>query len=243
MQDGRYEEVYSPYLNDEHVRLITLGGVGWKEALNSVHHDIIIPYKHYNLYENLKHHPDYYLVLESRTFALFIRKEVYHRIKNLQEFQRISLNFIKIFFGTHKLIGLKNEKGLIIFFLFLLFVSFSYAENLKAGIKRNEYPDYLEMVNLSAEQREKVLRIRNEENFVLKPLTLDIESKERGLELLNSLQCKTFDFECKKKLKLDIEQRQMEYNEALRKINQKKNYYKLRYRNVLTREQDYKIQK
>lgn len=135
------------------------------------------------------------------------------------------------------------KKGLIIFFLFLLFVSFSYAENLKAGIKRNEYPDYLEMVNLSAEQREKVLRIRNEENFVLKPLTLDIESKERGLELLNSLQCKTFDFECKKKLKLDIEQRQMEYNEALRKINQKKNYYKLRYRNVLTREQDYKIQK
>ena len=81
LQDGRYEEVYSPYLNDEHVRLITLGGVGWKEALNSVHHDIIIPYKHYNLYENLKHHPDYYLVLESRTFALFIRKEVYHRIK------------------------------------------------------------------------------------------------------------------------------------------------------------------
>ena len=135
------------------------------------------------------------------------------------------------------------KKGLIIFFLFLLFVSFSYAENLKAGIKRNEYPDYLEMVNLSAEQREKVLRIRNEENFVLKPLTLDIESKERGLELLNSLQCKTFDFECKKKLKLDIEQRQMEYNEALRKINQKKNYYKLRYRNVLTREQDYAIQK
>ena len=135
------------------------------------------------------------------------------------------------------------KKSLIIFFLFLLFVSFSCAENLKAGIKRNEYPDYLEMVNLSAEQREKVLRIRNEENFVLKPLTLDIESKERGLELLNSLQCKTFDFECKKKLKLDIEQRQMEYNEALRKINQKKNYYKLRYRNVLTREQDYKIQK
>ena len=135
------------------------------------------------------------------------------------------------------------KKGLIIFFLFLLFVSFSYAENLKAGIKRNEYPDYLEMVNLSAEQREKVLRIRNEENFVLKPLTLDIESKERGLELLNSLQCKTFDFECKKKLNLDIEQRQAEYNEALRKINQKKNYYKIRYRNILTREQDYKIQK
>ena len=129
-----------------------------------------------------------------------------------------------------------------VIFIFLAF-SFANAENLKAGIKRNEYSDYLEMVDLSAEQREKVLRIRNEENFVLKPLTLDIESKERGLELLNSLQCKTFDFECKKKLNLDIEQRQMEYNEALRKINQKKNYYKIRYRNILTREQDYKIQK
>ncbi len=129
-----------------------------------------------------------------------------------------------------------------VIFIFLAF-SFANAENLKAGIKRNEYSDYLEMVDLSAEQREKVLRIRNEENFVLKPLTLDIESKERGLELLNSLQCKTFDFECKKKLNLDIEQRQAEYNEALRKINQKKNYYKIRYRNILTREQDYKIQK
>ena len=129
----------------------------------------------------------------------------------------------------------------LLFFIPLIF-SFACAENLKAGIMRNDYQDYLEMVNLSAEQREKILRIRNEENYVLKPLTLDIEAKERGLELLNSLQCKTFDFECKRKLKLDIEQRQMEYNEALRKINQKKNYYKLRYRNILTREQDYIIQ-
>lgn len=135
------------------------------------------------------------------------------------------------------------KKFFLLAFLVFTIFSFANAENIKAGISRNEYQDYLEMVDLSPEQREKVLRIRNEENFVLKPLTLDIESKERGLELLNSLQCKTFDFECKRKLKLDIEQRQIEYNEALRKINQKKNYYKIRYRNVLTREQDCTIRK
>lgn len=136
-------------------------------------------------------------------------------------------------------------KNLFLLFLFVFAIcSVCFADDsLKAGIKRNEYADYLEMIDLSAEQRESVLRIRNEENFVLKPLTLDIESKERALELLNSLQCKTFDFECKNKLKLDIEQRQVEYAEALRKINQKKSYYKLRYRNLLTREQDYKIRK
>ena len=39
-----------------------------------------------------------------------------------------------------------------------------------------------------------------------------------------------------------MEARENEQNEALRKIYQKKQYYKLRYRNVLTREQDIKIQ-
>ncbi len=129
-----------------------------------------------------------------------------------------------------------------LFFLFFFFISFAFAQNLKAGIEKKDYQDYLETVNLTPEQREKILQIRTEENFILKPLSLNAEAKERGLELLNSLQCSFFDFECKQKLKLDIEQRQMEYDEALRQITQKKNYYKIRYRNILTREQDYQIQ-
>lgn len=81
LQDGRYEEVYDTSLNDEYVKSISLGALGWREMFDSIHHDIVIPYKHFALYEHLKEHPDYYLVLESRTFALFIRKDVYHRIK------------------------------------------------------------------------------------------------------------------------------------------------------------------
>lgn len=81
LQDGRYEEVYPLYLNDEYAKIITLGAIGWKEKLDSIHHDIIIPYKVSALYENLKNHPDYFLIMESRTFALFIRKDVYFKIK------------------------------------------------------------------------------------------------------------------------------------------------------------------
>ena len=104
--------------------------------------------------------------------------------------------------------------------LFILIFPFSvFAENvsLKAGIESNDYSDYLEMVDLTPKQRKQILRIRNEENYVLRPLTLS-------------------------KLKDDIAQREEEHKEALRKIYQKKQYYKLRYRNVLTREQDIKIQ-
>ncbi len=81
LQDGRYEEVYPVGLNDDYVKVISLGAVGWREKLDSIHHDIIIPYKHYAMYEHLKYHPDYFLILESRTFALFIRKDVYRKIK------------------------------------------------------------------------------------------------------------------------------------------------------------------
>lgn len=135
------------------------------------------------------------------------------------------------------------KKAILPVLLFFIIVLCSYAENLKAGIQSDNFVDYFETVNLTPAQREQILRIRNEENFVLKPLTLDIESKERGLEFLGTLQCRTFDFECKKKLRADIEQREAERKEILRQISQKKNYYGIRYKNVLTREQYIKIQK
>ncbi len=135
------------------------------------------------------------------------------------------------------------KKKTVLIIAVILSASICFAQNLKAGIETGSYSDLLESVNLTPEQRQKILRIRNEEDAVLKPLTLDIESKERGLELLNSLQCKTFDFECKDRLKEDIAQREAEKKEILRKINQKKNYYRIRYRNILTREQDIQIQK
>ena len=81
LQDGRYEEVYPPNLNDEYVKIITTGAIGWEEKFNSIHHDAVITYKNYNLYENLKKNPDYYHIIESKSYALFIRKDVYERIK------------------------------------------------------------------------------------------------------------------------------------------------------------------
>lgn len=134
------------------------------------------------------------------------------------------------------------KKSLILIFLLMFALPVS-AQSLKGSIDKGDYSDYLEMVELSETQRAQILRIRNEENFVIRPLALDIESKERGLEFLKSLKCDMFDTKCKARLKEDIEEREFEYNELIRKTNQKKNYYKLRYRNVLTREQDIKIQK
>ena len=98
------------------------------------------------------------------------------------------------------------------------------------------------MVDLTPKQRKQILRIRNEENYVLRPLTLDMEAKEEGSTLIDRFVCDFFDFECKAKLRDSLEARKNAQNEALRKIYQKKQYYKLRYRNVLTREQDIKIQ-
>lgn len=135
------------------------------------------------------------------------------------------------------------KKKIIFLVCFLLIASAGFTESLKGGIGKNDYSDYLETVNLTAKQREQILKIRNEENYVLRPLVLEIHSKERGLEFLSNLRCDFFDSDCKKRLKEDIELREFEKNELLRKINQKKNYYRIRYRNILTREQDIQIQK
>lgn len=82
LQDGRYEEVYNLELNDDYVKTIVLGAMGWKNKLKEIHHDSIIVYKNTPIYELLKDEvPDYYLIMESDTFALFIRKEVYKKIK------------------------------------------------------------------------------------------------------------------------------------------------------------------
>lgn len=136
----------------------------------------------------------------------------------------------------------------IIIFLCILLSSlqFAYAAeeaSFSAGIKKDEFFDYLETVDLTTEQRRKIIDIRKEEKDIIMPFVLDVHSKERGLEFLNSLQCDMFDFDCKRRLKEDIDQRILERNEAQRKLLQKKNYYKLRYRNILTREQNLKLKK
>ena len=135
------------------------------------------------------------------------------------------------------------KRALVVLFIFIFpFSVFAENVSLKAGIESNDYSDYLEMVDLTPKQRKQILRIRNEENYVLRPLTLDMEAKEEGSTLIDRFVCDFFDFECKAKLRDSLEARENEQNEALRKIYQKKQYYKLRYRNVLTREQDIKIQ-
>ncbi|MCD8024925.1 MAG: hypothetical protein LUE64_05275 [Candidatus Gastranaerophilales bacterium] len=130
--------------------------------------------------------------------------------------------------------------GLFLFCIILSLFSATCAENLSGGV--TNFTDYLEKVNLTESQRKKIEAIRKEERSVLEPLALDLASKERGVELLNSMKCKTFDSNCRKLLKEDIEKREFERREALYKIQQKKAYYKIRYRNVLTRAQDIQIE-
>ena len=84
--DGRYEEVYNPDLNDVSLKKIALCLKGWKKELEKYHNDIIITYKDYALYDALKISQeqgisDYYLLMESRKFALFIKKDLYEKIK------------------------------------------------------------------------------------------------------------------------------------------------------------------
>ena len=83
LQDGRYEEVYDLSLNDDYVKVVTLGALGWRQKLKSINHDAIIVYKASAIYDNLKQEGlGYYLILESNTFALFIKQDVYHRMNH-----------------------------------------------------------------------------------------------------------------------------------------------------------------
>ena len=69
------------------------------------------------------------------------------------------------------------KRALIVLFIFIFpFSVFAENVSLKAGIESNDYSDYLEMVDLTPKQRKQILRIRNEENYVLRPLTLDMEA-------------------------------------------------------------------
>ena len=129
-------------------------------------------------------------------------------------------------------------------FIFLIFLSItlcSLGAELKGSISGSTYADYMEKINLSASQKEKILNIKKEEKQALEPIVLNIHSKEEGLNYLKSLKCGAFEFDCKKKLKEDILKREEEKLELMRQIEIKRRYYNIRYRNVLTRSQDHQI--
>lgn len=133
------------------------------------------------------------------------------------------------------------KKIFLVFICFLFICAFAYAENLKGSISGSTYADYMQKINLSEKQKEQIENINKEEEYVLKPYVLDVQSKEIGIEYLKSTKCGFFEKKCKTLLKNDIEQRKREQAEALRKIEIKQNYYNLRYRNTLTRSQDHMI--
>lgn len=135
------------------------------------------------------------------------------------------------------------KKILIYFVLILIFSMPSFAKNFKASVTQNSYLDYLQRIELTEKQKEKIEKIRTEEETVLKPLALELSARENGIEYLKNLKCGAFEMKCKTKLKEDRALRKREKEEAIRKINLKHDYYKTRYRNVLTREQDYQINK
>ncbi|MCD8024924.1 MAG: hypothetical protein LUE64_05270, partial [Candidatus Gastranaerophilales bacterium] len=79
--DGRYEEVYDPSLNDTYVKNISLGKDDWRDKLDSIHHDAVILYKNAPFYNLLLQHEDYFPIVESKKFVLFLRKDVYKNLK------------------------------------------------------------------------------------------------------------------------------------------------------------------
>ena len=96
LQDGRYEEVYDASLNDVYVKSVTLGAIGWRNMLKEIHHDIILQYKDSAIYNFLKMpDSDYYLIMQSRTFALFIRKDLYHKLKSTSKIPTDNFDFYK----------------------------------------------------------------------------------------------------------------------------------------------------
>ena len=125
--------------------------------------------------------------------------------------------------------------------LFLMFFSTAFAKNLKGSIE--SYSDFFQYIKLTEEQEEKISKIRQQEETVLKPYVLDVCAKEDSILILKNLKCSLLDKKCKRKLKQDIQLRKDEQQEALRKIDLKKRYFEIRYRNILTREQDLEYQR
>ena len=135
------------------------------------------------------------------------------------------------------------KKTVIFLILILTGLLPLHAKSLKGSVGKNLYLDYLEKINLTENQRAQILKIKEEEETVIAPIVLEYTAKEEGLIFLKNLKCDTFDKKCKTRLKQDKELQKQEKEEILRRITQKHNYYKIRYQNVLTREQNYKIQK
>lgn len=135
-------------------------------------------------------------------------------------------------------------KKLFILIVFSLsFLSCALCENLKGEVVKKDYFDYLKAIELTDEQKAQITVIRAEEVMKINPIIIDIESKEKGIELLDTFKCRIFDSKCKNRLKEDKAKLFQDYQELIRRLSQKKNYYELRYRNVLNREQDRKIKK
>lgn len=134
------------------------------------------------------------------------------------------------------------KKILTFLFLTVIFLMPSYAKSLKASVSKNIYLDYLSRIELTEKQKVQIEKIKAEEEAVITPLVLELNSKDEGTDFLKNLKCDMFDKKCKKKLKLEKGQNKADKKAVERKIELKHSYYRTKYRNVLTREQDYKIQ-
>ncbi len=133
-------------------------------------------------------------------------------------------------------------KKVVLILLTVIFFNCALAAELKGGASINEWDEFFSSLNLTSKQIEAISKIKKEEENALRPYILDVSSKENAIQFLSGLKCDFKDKECKKRLQDDILARKEEEKEALIKIQRKKTYYKIRYRNVLTRQQDIKLQ-
>lgn len=128
---------------------------------------------------------------------------------------------------------------------FALFLGGLFSVFFQCGLfaKEDSLNEILETINLTKTQKDRMNEIRIEEESVLIPYILDLKAKEEGLEYVKNLECGIFDFSCKTKLKEKIKELENGKNTALRHVIQKKQYYKIRYTNLLTKEQNSLIKK
>ncbi len=126
------------------------------------------------------------------------------------------------------------KRVFLILSLLLFPLCFSFA---KSSSKEEGFVDFFQYIDLTESQKNRILDIKYEEERAIMPYVLEICAKEEGIELLKNSKCSIIDRKCKQKLKEDIEEKEKEQDAALVKIERKKRYYEIKYKNVLTRKQ------
>lgn len=107
--------------------------------------------------------------------------------------------------------------------------------------KRQENYIDINNLNLSEKELEKFNKIYIMEYNILRPISLELESKLLRLDELNETKCRWYQKQCKKELKKNKDFIIGDIKELQRQVSQKKEYFKILYINETTRSQHFAL--